>query len=160
MTHHFWPTERFWHSPQGRVCREFGDHPTLGTYLSAVHFEPVVVAGRTRAWPAEQPWIFVEIPGGAYSPETALGALADILTQKLGHYGRFSRPTRLVIHYGKAVAYNTPYLGVETRDFEDVAARAAAVVRGQTAYEKIYLLNAMEPGFEAFEIYPTCTRCV
>jgi hypothetical protein len=158
-THEYWPSERLWHSPQGRVCRDFGDHPTLGKYLSAVHFYPAVVASRKQPWPAGQPWIFVELPGGSYSPDTALGALADILKQKIDHYGPFSRPTRLVIHYGKAVAYNTPYLGVETRDFADVVALAADVVRGQTAYDRIYLLNAVEPGLELYEIYPTCARC-
>ena len=158
-THEYWPSQRCWHSPQGRVCREFGDHPTLGKYLTAAHFEPAVVAGRVRPWPESQPWIFVELPGGSYAPDTALGALAEILKQKIGRYGRFSRPTRLVVHYGKAILYNTPYIGVETQDFADVAALAADVVGGQTAFERIYLPNALEPELEAFEIYPACERC-
>jgi hypothetical protein len=124
-----------------------------------VHFYPAVVAGRAQPWAAGQSWIFLELPGGSYSPDTALGALADILKQKVSRYGRFSRPTRLVIHYGRAMAYNTPYLGVDARDFADVAALAADVVRGQTAYDRIYLLNALEPGLEAYEISPGCVRC-
>lgn len=123
-THHFWPTERFWHSPQGRVCREFAEHPILAKYLRSVHFDPLVARGRARPWPGGEPWIFVKLRGGSYSPETALRALADVLERKIGHYGRFTRPTRLIIYYGKAVAYNTPYLGVETREFADVAVRA------------------------------------
>ncbi len=158
-THHFWPTEPFWHSPQGRICQDFAEHPTLGMYLVSALFDPLVVRGAPRPWPAREPWVFVEGRGGAYSEETALRAMADILDQKIGHYGRFSRPTRLIIYYGKAVACNTPYVGIQTRDFADAAARAAAVVAGQTAFEKIYLLNALEPGLEAFEIYPTCVRC-
>jgi hypothetical protein len=158
-THHFWPTERFWHSPQGRVCREFADYPTIRKYLRSVRFDPLVVRGAPRPWPEGRPWIFVELRGGSYSPETALAALRGILAQKINHYGRFSRPTRLIIYYGKAIVYNTPYLGVETRAFADVAAQAAAVVAGQTAFEKIYLLNALEPGLEAYEISPSCTQC-
>ncbi len=158
-TDRLWPTERFWHSPQGRVCRDFADHPTLRKHLRSVHFDPLVVRGAPRPWPEGQPWIFVELRGGSYSPETALAALRGILAQKINHYGRFARPTRLIIHYGKAVAYNTPYLGVETRDFADVAAQAAAVIAGQTAFQKIYLLNALEPGLEAYEIAPACARC-
>jgi hypothetical protein len=103
--------------------------------------------------------VFVENRGGAYSPETSLAALRAILAQKTTHYGAFSRPTRLIIHYGQAAALNTPYVGVETRDFADVAALAADAVRGQAAFEKIYLLNALEPGLEAFEIFPACVRC-
>ena len=62
-------------------------------------------------------------------------------------------------YYGQAAAYNTPYIGMDTREFADVAALAAHAVRGQTAFEKIYLLNALEPGLEAFEIFPACVRC-
>ena len=159
VTHHFWPTERFWHSPQGRLCREFAEHPTLGKYLRSVHFDPLAVRGAPRPRPASQPWIFVELRGGSYSPDTAIAALSGILEQKIAHYGRFSRVTRLVVHYGKAVVYNTPYVGVETREFADVAALAVEAVRVQTAFEKIYLLNALEPQLEVFEIFPGCARC-
>jgi hypothetical protein len=48
---------------------------------------------------------------------------------------------------------------VDTREFGDVAAHAARVIRGQNAFEKIYLLQALEPGLEAYEIYPACVRC-
>jgi len=54
----------------------------------------------------------------------------------------FARPTRL---YGQAVAYNS--IGVSTRKFADVAALAADGVRGQIAFDKLYLLNA--PGARA-----------
>lgn len=154
-----WPAERGWHSPQGRVCRDLAASPPLSKYLRSVLLDPLVVRGQERPRPAGQPWIFLKLRGGSYSPDTALRALAGILEQKIRHYGRFSRPTRLVVYYGKAVAYNTPYIGIETREFANVAALAAQVVRGQDSFEKIYLLNALEPGAEAFEIYPGCTRC-
>lgn len=154
-----WPSERFWQSPQGRICRDLAAYPLLGKYLRSVNFDPLVVRGEERPWPPSQPWIFVEARGGSYSPETAVRALERILEHKLGRYGRFSRPTRLIIHYGKAAAYNTPYVGVETREFSDMAALAAKAVAGQKAFEAIYLLNALEPGLEAYEIYPACVRC-
>ena len=141
------------------MCREFDRYPTLGKYLRSVNFDPRVVAGRERRWPTSQPWVFVENRGGAYSPESALAALGAILAQKTNHYGAFTRPTRLIIYYGQAAAYNTPYIGMDTREFADVAALAAHAVRGQTALEKIYLLNALEPGLEAFEIFPACVWC-
>jgi len=154
-----WSGERFWHSPQGRICREFDGYPLVAKYLGSVHFDPLVVGGEERPWSTAQPWIFVEPRGGSYSPETVLRAMTGILDQKIRHYGRFVRPTWLVIHYGKAVAYNTPYVGIETRDFVDVPRAAADAVRGQEAFERIYLLNALEPGLEAYEIYPNCVRC-
>ncbi len=154
-----WPGDGLWQSPQGRVCRDLGAYPPLDKYLLAVHFDPLVVRGEPRPWRSGQPWIVNELPGGAYSAENALGALVDILTQKITHYGRFSRPTRLVIYYGKAAVYNTPYRGIEMREFKDVAVHAADAVRDQEAFEKIYLLSALEPGPEVYEIYPACARC-
>jgi hypothetical protein len=154
-----WPTERSWQSPQGRMCRDLAAYPPLGKYLRSIVFDPLVVRGRTCPWPPSQPWIFTELRGGSYTPETALRALAGILEHKIGRYRRLTRTTRLLIYYGKAVAYNTPYLGVDTREFADVAALAAQVVRGQDSFERIYLLKALEPGLEAYEIYPDCTRC-
>jgi hypothetical protein len=65
--------------------------------------------------------------------------------QKIRRYGRFTPPTRLIIYYGKAVTYNTLYLGVDIREFADVAAHAAEVVRGSNGVEKIYLLQASSP---------------
>jgi hypothetical protein len=35
----------------------------------------------------------------------------------------------------------------------------AKAIRGKAAFEKVYLLNALQPGLEAFEIYPACARC-
>jgi hypothetical protein len=158
-TYRRWPAEHFWQSPQGRICRDLAGYPLLSKYLQSVNFDPLVVRGEERPWPVGQPWIFTELRGGSYDPETALLAMTRILDQKIAHYAPFARPTRLIIYYGRAVAYNTPYLGVHTRDFADVAARAAAAIQGTPPFEKIYLLSALEPGLEAFEIYPGCARC-
>ena len=158
-TYHRWPAERFWQSPQGRSC-DLAGYPLLSKYLQSVNFHPFVIRGGDRQWPVGQPWIFTESRGGAYDPETALQTMAGILDQKIGHYAPFTSRTQLIIYYGRAVAYNTPYLGVHTRDFAEVAARAAAAIGGQPPFEKIYLLSALEPGLEAFEIYPRCVPCL
>jgi len=119
------------------MCREFAEYPMLAKYLHTVHFFPRVVRDVSRSRPARQQWIFVQARGGSYSPDTQLAALAGILDQKIKHYGKFWRPTRLLIHYGKAFAYNAPYVGVETQEFADVAALAADAVRRQAAFERI-----------------------
>jgi hypothetical protein len=125
-----------------------------------VAFEPQVVVGRRRErLPKSQPWIFIELPGGAYSPHTALNALASVLQSKIDRYGGLSQPVRLLVYYGKAIAYNTPWRGPEFREFRDVAEAAASIVRGQSLFEKIYLLKALEPGLEAYEIFPEFVNC-
>jgi hypothetical protein len=155
-----WPRGRHWHSPQGRHVRGFDAYPTLGKYLSRVVFEPLVIAGRRNERPPKGfPWIFTKLPGGSYSPDTALAALASVLHSKIDHYGGFSRPLRLLVYYGKAIAYNTPWHGLEFREFRDVAEAAASIVGGQSRFEKIYLLSALEPGLEVFEIFPQLVKC-
>jgi hypothetical protein len=47
-THERWPTERFWLSPQGRICRDFDGHPILGKYLRSVNFDPTSEGRRVR----------------------------------------------------------------------------------------------------------------
>lgn len=82
-----WPDERFWHSPQGYLCRDFTGYPTLSTYLETAHFEPRVLAGERREWPDSIPWVFVEPPGGAYDPRTAVDALVAVAVAKATRYG-------------------------------------------------------------------------
>jgi len=45
------------------------------------------------------------------------------------------------------------------REFHEVAQLAGQAVRGQNRFERIYLLNALEPGLQAFEIFPALAEC-
>jgi hypothetical protein len=154
-----WPSQRHWHSPEGRQFREFGAYANLGKYLGAVAFDPLIVAGHRREkWVQGSPWIFVKLPGGWYLPDAALGTLKKCLQDKIAHYGGLARPVRLLVHYGKAAAYNTPYQGIEIWEFRDVAAATVNVVADQTLFQKIYLLS-LELGVGAFEIFPGLAKC-
>jgi len=104
-------------------------------------------------------WIVTDLDGGSYSPGAALDALVSLIHSKIELYRRFRSPVRLLVHYGQAFVYNTPYRGAEVRMFADVAGRAAQSIAGQTCFERIYLLKALEPGLEAFEIFPGLARC-
>ena len=66
---------------------------------------------------------------------------------------------RLLVYYGTAVAYNTPWYGVNTRIFSDVAKEAARIAANQSAFERIYLLKAWEPELEAYEVFPVFATC-
>ena len=157
-----WPTERFWHSPQGHVCRQFESSAVLAKYLESVHFLPLRVGNKVEErWPADQPWIFFRSWGGSYSSDSAVNALDGIIRKKQNHYGKQTcRPVRLLIYYGKAVLYNTPFLGINIRTFKDVAAIAAAELAGkQLVFERVYLFQALEPDLQAFEIYPKLAPC-
>jgi hypothetical protein len=66
---------------------------------------------------------------------------------------------RLLVYYGAAVACNTPWNGINTRIFSDVAKEAARIAANQSAFERIYLLKALEPELEAYEVFPVFATC-
>jgi len=45
------------------------------------------------------------------------------------------------------------------REFHEVAQLAGQAVREQDRFEWIYLLNALEPGLQTFEIFPALAGC-
>jgi len=147
-----WPNERFWR--RGHLCREFEGYEPLGTYIESVRFEPLNVRGTDRPWPDGQPFINFRAHGSFYSPETAIAALERVVSDKLSRYGPLPRPTRLIIHYGRALMHNTPYYGPHTRSFADVARKAAEIFGGQSTFEIVYLFEAVTPGAQVFEISP------
>ena len=55
--------------------------------------------------------------------------------------------------YGRAGLCNAPYRGAALRECHEVAQLAGQAVRGQDRFERMYLLNAREPGLRAFEIF-------
>lgn len=158
-----WPTECLWESPHGYPCTDFDKYPCLAKYLASAHFDALSFGLELgERWPPEIPWITFEPPGGSYLGQWARQALREIIDKKIGHYGPFGqRRVRLLIHYGGAAKYNTPYRDLEHETFADIASTAAQwLVSSTLPFEKVYLLNASEPEPQAFEIYPALTRCV
>ena len=43
--------------------------------------------------------------------------------------------------------------------FSDVAKEAARIAANQSAFERIYLLKALEPELEAYEVFPVFATC-
>jgi len=154
-----WPHERFWRTPTGRHENDFSASPTIGKYVSHVNFYPMKIDGVREEQIDCMPWINVSSPGGSYSSDTALSALESILEAKIRAYGRIRRRPWLLVYYGAAAAYNTPWYGFKYRTFCDVAAAAARVVASQSTFENIFLLKALEPELEAYEIFPVFSKC-
>ena len=155
-----WPNEPDWHDPQGLHVRDFSTYPALAQYLSLILFSPLIVGqSRREQYPAHAPWIVVDLPGGAYTPNTALDALENIFQEKIAHYGPLSRTTNLLVFFNQAILYNTPWHGVGVGKFGDVAAAAVQMVTGQSRFARIYLLSAVEPDLEAYEIFPSLAKC-
>ena len=136
---------------------DIDSYPTLAQYVDRLWF------WRRSDDPKEsfppQHWIRIHQPGGTYDPEDAIQALRKILQDKLNKYGGLiERDVRLIVHYGQAFSYNTPFESLAYLSFAEVAqAVAGALDALAKPFRKVYLLN--EPEREAFEVYPIFSRC-
>jgi hypothetical protein len=107
-------------------------------------------------------WIDFPLEGGAYSSKSALKALKKILDDKRDKYAPQKRDLRLIIHYNDAALYNDPYQDQKHQTFADMACRASRMLAKKkvAAFTSIYLLRALRPNPEAFEVWPTLCKCV
>jgi hypothetical protein len=107
-------------------------------------------------------WIDFPLEGGAYSSKSALKALKKILDKKTGKYASQAADLRLIIHYNDAVLYNEPYQYQEHETFAHMACAASRMLAKTKVapFKSIYLLCAVRPNPEAFEVWPTLGKCV
>lgn len=159
-----WPSNPHWQSSQGHKCQELNHFPTLGKYLTEVWFVPKV-SGRNPLGLGIS-WIRFKSKGGSYSEEAARVALCDIITKKLSHYGPSeNRQVSLLIHFGEnALFYNTPFMGVDTLDFEEIARKASEVVlayslENDIPFKNVFLCNTLSSELVAYKIFPRLTQC-
>jgi hypothetical protein len=152
-----WDTEKWWQSPQGCPWSEFSRYPTLGKYLSQVHFFPRSGFRRWSSTKGTQHWLTVPPRGGPYSQDSMVEALLKRLEGKIQKYA--ARPAGLnefdlLVHYDLAWAYNSP---VETPWFKFVdAARAGADFVGDDpgAFDRIFLFVPHDSAQRVFQLYP------
>jgi hypothetical protein len=57
--------------------------------------------------------------------------LRKVIAKKLAHYGGTASGAWLVVHYGRAALYNTPFHGLAITTFEDVARVASKELAGK-----------------------------
>ncbi|WP_447968442.1 hypothetical protein [Nitrospira sp. M1] len=106
------------------------------------------------------PWIMFQDPGGSYDPEEANSALKKVVTKKVSRYAlTFDRDVRLIIHYGQAYAYNTPFESPTHLTFKELAQKCADWLSylPPSAFRKVYLLDECKR--EAYELAPLFCSC-
>lgn len=153
-----WPMERFWHSPQGHAVSgaELMSYPVVAKYIDEVQMFPNKLF---RGWPpdgqvvkkkwwAGQDWILFPARGGAYSEQTMLQPLLELLAKKKEHYGTGSGfdHLSLVVYYNSALIYCSP---AETFRFTfENAAEAGRQFLGDDLepFQSIYLFVAVDDG--------------
>lgn len=140
--------------------------PEIGRLLEQLHEEAKArTEGRgLQASENQQANSWIEFPGdgGVYSSKWALEALAGILARKTERYAaQQTGDLRLIIYYDEGVLYNTPYEDLKRETFADMAYEAALLLTKKNAapFNKIYLLQALCPNPETFEIWPSFSKC-
>lgn len=118
------------------------DFPDIDVYLSSGSKVPVELGEWIHG--SQLADALKSLPdGGAYDPDTALGAGRRILEQKLAHYGPAARGTWLILHYGRAFLYNSPFRCLTIHNFEDLARTVSGWLKGRELYfDRIFLLAA------------------
>jgi hypothetical protein len=148
-----WPEERFWHSPQGHqlVNEDLASYPILAKYFNAIKFWPRrnSLTGEIKQWPDGIDWITFPMRGGAFSRDTMLEPLRELISEKVNHYaadGLGFDDLTLLISYNLAWLYNPP---AETpfHSFEDAAAEISRFLEGDFGpFDRIILFIATKPG--------------
>jgi len=110
----------------------------------------------------------------SFDPNDAVNALLDLLKDKLSHKRCLYQKTKadkrlrqlwLVLHYGRAMRWNTPYDGLglregrpldETTNRQIIKERARRLIGeiGSGPFNKVFLLFDMTPGFECLDLFP------
>ncbi len=153
------------------------DFPDIDAYLQSGAKLPVEL-GEWIDGPQLADALKTSPPEGGYDPAWALDAGRRILEQKLAHYGPAARGAWLVIHYGRAYLYNTPFRGLYVANFADLAREVSGWLKGRTVqFDKVFLLAAwgdidadlvrilreagypVQAGPEAFEVFPKLIQC-
>ncbi len=143
---HAWRTNSEVNGPQGYLHTDFSGYPTVAHYVRSLHFHP-----RTLPRTKGGDWLTFPMPGGAYSPQTALDALEVLYNKKAVKYGDLHTKGNLselylVAYYDQGLAYNSPY---KTSNFgfdgvEHVFKRWVAANPGR--FQRVFLLDATGDG--------------
>ena len=147
-----WPHQPFWHSPQGHqlVNDELAAYPLLGKYFNAIKLWPKrhSLSGDIRQWPDGIDWITFPMRGVAFSRDTMLEPLRELISDKITHYARNGLAfddLSLLVSYNLAWLYNPP---AETpfHSFEDAAVEIGRFLDGDFGpFNRIFLFIATEP---------------
>jgi hypothetical protein len=149
-----WPNQRMWHSPQGAFLRDFRDFPFLSHYLQSVRLHPragTVLRGNR--------WIQFPNRGGPYTPKDAVDALLELLEKKTAKYADLHAREELeelylIAYYNKALFYNSPYLAPGFGLDEVAQIASAELAKKSSAFQKVFLFNAVRPGLEVYQLWP------
>jgi hypothetical protein len=142
-----WPPSDLKYNPRHYVHHDFSGYPMLAKYLHMLEFIPANVINPPNGYE----WIGFRPAGGAYSSESAITALAELIAKKTSKYETLHVKEKLdelylVAYYDQGLFHNTPYETISTR-FEDIAAAASVWLKTNIGkFQKVFLFDSTGDG--------------
>ena len=148
-----WDDHRERRSPQGFRCADFSGYPCLEKRLEELRIE----AAQFYTPPEGTQWIWFPTRVSAFTPQTAVQALADLLNDKCAKYTTLKQDKvlaalYLVVYYAQAFQHNTPYVPLTLRQVAERARMAATACPGP--FDAIYLFDLMRTPEEVVRVWP------
>jgi hypothetical protein len=153
-----WHELKYRGNPQGYSINKFSKYPCLEQYLDSLRLFP---RSRLRINPKLGiPWIRFPVPGGSYTPQTAINALLFQINKKTKKYENLYQEQKLdklflVVYYSyKAIIHNSPFDGPGFGFRQVVDLVAQEVQNNHGVFSKIFLFNAVKSEEEVMLIWP------
>lgn len=152
-----WNGETDWHTPQGLQWNDFSTYPTLEKYLQGVRVHPRIPSRPTTMEKGGLHWLTFPMRGGAYSPNWMVDSLCECVRAKVAKYP--AKPGEmdafyLLVHYDKALEYNTPVEGINFGYREAVQAAASRIGSSVGVFDRIFVFVPIAEKQQGFSLYP------
>jgi hypothetical protein len=152
-----WESEADWQSPQGFLWKDFTRYPTLAKYLNSLDVHPRMPSAPSTMRKGGIHWLTFPAPGGAYSPDSMVDALVEVVEAKVAKYT--SKPPgmdefHLLVHYDKALLYNSPVHGIDFGYADAVRAASKGIGSAAGVFSKILVFVPIAEGEQVFQLYP------
>lgn len=152
-----WESEPTWQSPQGFYFKRFDNYPGLGKYLKSIDVHPRRPFIESSMQKGGHHWLTFPAKSGAYSPDWATNALRDVVKAKIDMYK--AQPTgvdefHLLVHYDKALTYNTPVFGIEYGYEEAVHSVATQIGGAVGVFDKIFVFVPTATESKVIQLHP------
>ena len=136
---------------------DFARCKTLARYLAAIDIRPRIQSVPSTMRKGGAGWLNFPMRGGAYSPESMVDALAEVVQAKIREY--VARPPgmdefHLLVHYDQAWEYNSPVLGIDFGYAEAVQVVASRIGTRVGVFDRILVFVPIIQGQRVFQLYP------
>jgi hypothetical protein len=139
------------------VLVQSSQYPILAKYLDSLDVHPRMPSVPSTMEKGGFGWLTIEPRGGPYRPDEMVDALCNRVQDKITKYSSKPRGLdefHLLVHYDKALAYNTPVIAIDFGYSEAVKAVAARIGNAVGVFDRIFVYVSMIKNQKVFRMWP------